>query len=71
MSVNPAQTISSITPLFARTENAAWQPSAFAHGPFEGLQGGGVAALTWPDSRYLSPLVTLWHAVPDAGKMQM
>ena len=45
MSVNPAQTISSITPLFARTENAAWQPSAFAHGPFEGLQGGGVAAL--------------------------
>jgi hypothetical protein len=32
-------------PVFTRDPDGAWSPSLYARGPFEGLQGGGVAAL--------------------------
>lgn len=34
-----------MTPVFTRDPDGAWSPSALARGPFDGLQGGGVAAL--------------------------
>lgn len=34
-----------MSPVFALDPDGAWSPSVFARGPFEGLQGGGVAAV--------------------------
>lgn len=34
-----------MTPVFTLDPDGSWRPSAYARGPFEGLQGGGAAAL--------------------------